>query len=215
MTTSCAATSTSRTRRSTCKNWKSNRKNSGFLPEERAWLDRVFGELKWVDSFREVDPRPEQYTWWSNRGQARAKNVGWRIDYQIASPRLAGRAKCGIDLPRPLVLGPRAAHDGLRAVNSAAPRLSGTLLPYGSGNRSPPSSSGCPSGFPYAMIGATLTTRLAQDGIDKRTITALRARVCLVYNLKVFWAWIVDGVRIPLLGRLGQRCPGCCSRASP
>ena len=75
------------------KNWKSNRKNSGFLPEERAWLDRVFGELKWVDAFREVDPRPEQYTWWSNRGQARAKNVGWRIDYQIASPRLAGRAR--------------------------------------------------------------------------------------------------------------------------
>jgi exodeoxyribonuclease-3 len=75
------------------RNWKSNRKNSGFLPEERAWLDRLFGELKWVDAFREVDPRPDQYTWWSNRGQARAKNVGWRIDYQIASPRLAGRAK--------------------------------------------------------------------------------------------------------------------------
>ena len=75
------------------KNWKSNQKNSGFLPEERAWLDRVFGELKWVDSFREVDVRPEQYTWWSNRGQARAKNVGWRIDYQIASRSLAGRAR--------------------------------------------------------------------------------------------------------------------------
>ncbi|MGH8197059.1 MAG: exodeoxyribonuclease III [Steroidobacteraceae bacterium] len=75
------------------KNWKSNQKNSGFLPEERAWLDRVFGELKWVDAFREVDQRPEQYTWWSNRGQARAKNVGWRIDYQIASNSLAGRAR--------------------------------------------------------------------------------------------------------------------------
>jgi exodeoxyribonuclease-3 len=75
------------------KNWRSNRKNSGFLPEERAWLDRVFGKLKWVDAFREVDARPEQYTWWSNRGQARAKNVGWRIDYQIVSPRLAGRAR--------------------------------------------------------------------------------------------------------------------------
>ena len=75
------------------KNWRSNRKNSGFLPEERAWLDRVFGELKWVDAFREIDQRPEQYTWWSNRGQARAKNVGWRIDYQIASPRLAGCAR--------------------------------------------------------------------------------------------------------------------------
>ncbi len=63
---------------------------------------------------------------------------------------------------------------------------------------------GVSSGFPYAMIGATLTTRLAQDGIDKRTITAF-ALAFLVYNLKVFWAWIVDGVRIPMLGRLGQR----------
>jgi PAT family beta-lactamase induction signal transducer AmpG len=63
---------------------------------------------------------------------------------------------------------------------------------------------GVSSGFPYAMIGATLTTRLAQDGIDKQTITAF-SLAFLVYNLKVFWAWIVDGVRIPLLGRLGQR----------
>jgi PAT family beta-lactamase induction signal transducer AmpG len=63
---------------------------------------------------------------------------------------------------------------------------------------------GVSSGFPYAMIGATLTTRLAQDGIDKRTITAFTLAF-LVYNLKVFWAWVVDGVRIPLLGRLGQR----------
>ena len=63
---------------------------------------------------------------------------------------------------------------------------------------------GVSSGFPYAMIGATLTTRLAQDGIDKRTITAFTFAF-LVYNLKVFWAWVVDGVRIPVLGRLGQR----------
>jgi MFS transporter, PAT family, beta-lactamase induction signal transducer AmpG len=63
---------------------------------------------------------------------------------------------------------------------------------------------GVSSGFPYAMIGATLTTRLAQDGIDKRTVTAFTLAF-LVYNLKVFWAWIVDGIRIPLLGRLGQR----------
>jgi exodeoxyribonuclease-3 len=68
------------------KNWRGNQKNSGFLPEERAWLTRVFDELGWVDVFRRVDPRPEQYTWWSNRGQAWAKNVGWRIDYQIATP---------------------------------------------------------------------------------------------------------------------------------
>jgi MFS transporter, PAT family, beta-lactamase induction signal transducer AmpG len=63
---------------------------------------------------------------------------------------------------------------------------------------------GISSGFPYAMIGATLTTRLAQDGIDKRTITAF-ALAFLVYNLKVFWAWMVDGVRLPLLSGLGQR----------
>ncbi|MBB3859051.1 PAT family beta-lactamase induction signal transducer AmpG [Novosphingobium hassiacum] len=63
---------------------------------------------------------------------------------------------------------------------------------------------GVSSGFPYAMIGATLTTRLAQDGIDKKTVTAFTLAF-LVYNLKVFWAWTVDGVRLPLLGRLGQR----------
>ena len=74
-------------------NWRGNRKNSGFLPEERAWLTAVFDEVGWVDVFRRVDPRPRQYTWWSNRGQAWAKNVGWRIDYQIATPRLAATAR--------------------------------------------------------------------------------------------------------------------------
>jgi len=71
------------------KNWKSNQKNSGFLPEERAWLTRVIDEIGFVDVFRQLDPRPEQYTWWSNRGQAWAKNVGWRIDYQMATPGIA------------------------------------------------------------------------------------------------------------------------------
>ena len=75
------------------KNWRSNQKNSGFLPEERAWLSRVFDELGYVDVFRTLDPAPERYTWWSNRGQAWAKNVGWRIDYQIATPGIAARAK--------------------------------------------------------------------------------------------------------------------------
>ncbi|MFO1310957.1 MAG: exodeoxyribonuclease III [Burkholderiales bacterium] len=74
-------------------NWRSNQKNSGFLPEERAWLSRVFDELGFVDVFRKVDPRPAQYTWWSNRGQAWAKNVGWRIDYQIATPGIAAQAQ--------------------------------------------------------------------------------------------------------------------------
>jgi len=77
------------------KNWKGNLKNSGFLPEERAWMTRVFDELGWVDVYRRLHPDAtgESYTWWSNRGQAWAKNVGWRIDYQIATPGIAARAK--------------------------------------------------------------------------------------------------------------------------
>ena len=74
------------------KNWRGNQKNSGFLPEERAWMDALFGAAGFVDAFRRVNPQPEQYTWWSNRGQAWAKNVGWRIDYQVATPGLADRA---------------------------------------------------------------------------------------------------------------------------
>jgi exodeoxyribonuclease III len=75
------------------RNWKSNQKNSGFLPEERAWMDELFGDAGYVDAFREVNAEPDQYTWWSNRGQAWAKNVGWRIDYQVASPGLKGAAR--------------------------------------------------------------------------------------------------------------------------
>ncbi len=75
------------------RNWRSNQKNSGFLPEERAWLTEVFERVGWVDVFRRLDPRPDQYTWWSNRGQAWAKNVGWRIDYQIATPGIAAKAR--------------------------------------------------------------------------------------------------------------------------
>ncbi len=74
------------------KNWRSNQKNSGFLPEERAWLTGVFQELGFVDVFRQLNPNPDQYTWWSNRGQAYAKNVGWRIDYHIATPGIAAKA---------------------------------------------------------------------------------------------------------------------------
>ena len=74
------------------KNWKSNQKNSGFTPEERAWLTHIFDDLGFVDVFRQVDDRPDQYTWWSARGQAWAKNVGWRIDYHIATPGIAATA---------------------------------------------------------------------------------------------------------------------------
>ena len=75
------------------KNWRANQRNSGFLPHERAWLDELFDGLGFHDAFRQVDAAPERYTWWSNRGQAWSKNVGWRIDYQIASPKLAAAAR--------------------------------------------------------------------------------------------------------------------------
>jgi len=73
------------------KNWRSNQKNSGFLPHERAWLDTLFDEVGFVDGYRALHPTLEgdAYTWWSNRGNAYANNVGWRIDYQIVSPSLA------------------------------------------------------------------------------------------------------------------------------
>ena len=74
------------------KNWRSNQKNSGFLPHEREWMTDLFERVGFVDAFRQVDPREEQYTWWSNRGQAFARNVGWRIDYQVASAGLAASA---------------------------------------------------------------------------------------------------------------------------
>ena len=76
------------------KNYKGNKKNSGFLPEERAWLTTLFDQVGWVDVYRQLHPNTtdESYTWWSNRGQAWAKNVGWRIDYQIATPAIASKA---------------------------------------------------------------------------------------------------------------------------
>ena len=76
------------------RNFKGNKKNSGFLAEERAWLSHLFSEVGWVDVYRNLYPNKgeEGYTWWSNRGQAWAKNVGWRIDYQIANYGLAKKA---------------------------------------------------------------------------------------------------------------------------
>jgi len=77
------------------KNWKGNLKNSGFLPEKRAWMTRLLDEAGMVDVHRTLQPEAggEAYTWWSNRGQAYAKNVGWRIDYHLASPALAETAR--------------------------------------------------------------------------------------------------------------------------
>ena len=77
------------------KNWKSNQKNSGFLPDERAWMTRLLSEAGLVDVYRQLHPTAtdEAYTWWSNRGQAYAKNVGWRLDYHLATPAWAAKAR--------------------------------------------------------------------------------------------------------------------------
>jgi exodeoxyribonuclease-3 len=77
------------------KNWKGNIKNSGFLPEERAWMTQLFDRVGFVDVYRHLCPNTEDecYTWWSQRGQAYAKNVGWRIDYQIATPGIGSKAQ--------------------------------------------------------------------------------------------------------------------------
>ena len=75
------------------KNWKGNQKNSGFLPDERAWMTHLLDEIGLVDVFRRLNDKADQYTWWSNRGQAWAKNVGWRLDYHLATPGLAAKAR--------------------------------------------------------------------------------------------------------------------------
>jgi len=75
------------------KNWRANQKHSGFLPEERQWLDQLFDELGFVDAFRLVNQEAEQYTWWSHRGRAWEKNVGWRIDYHVITPGLKPTVK--------------------------------------------------------------------------------------------------------------------------
>jgi exodeoxyribonuclease-3 len=74
------------------KNWKPNQKNSGFLPHERAWLDKLYDEAGFVDAFRQIN-NEAVYTWWSNRGQAWANNVGWRLDYHVVTPGLVPTIK--------------------------------------------------------------------------------------------------------------------------
>ncbi len=83
------------------KNWKQNRKNSGFLPDERAWLDQVFDQ-HWVDAFRSYNQASDQYTWWSYRSGARQRNVGWRIDYQVVSSPLIDRVESAHIMPTPV-----------------------------------------------------------------------------------------------------------------
>ncbi len=81
------------------KNWRANQGNSGFLPEERAWMGSLLEEQGWVDSFRALHPELAAYTWWSNRGRARENNIGWRLDYQLVTPQLA-RAVRGAEICR-------------------------------------------------------------------------------------------------------------------
>ncbi|NQV71459.1 MAG: exodeoxyribonuclease III [Pseudohongiella sp.] len=73
------------------KNWRANQKNSGFLPEEREWLDTLYDRVGYADAFRLVNQEADQYSWWSNRGQARANNVGWRLDYQLVTPGIVDK----------------------------------------------------------------------------------------------------------------------------
>ena len=75
------------------KNFKANQKNSGCLPQERAWLDTLFGEMGWVDGFRVINQAPSEYTWWSNRGRSWDNNVGWRIDYQVITSDLRDKVR--------------------------------------------------------------------------------------------------------------------------
>jgi len=85
------------------KNPKANRKNSGFLPEERAWLDLIFSRLGFVDAFRQVNTQPDQYTWWSGRHPtARERNIGWRLDYQVVTPRLGARVTAASIASKPI-----------------------------------------------------------------------------------------------------------------
>ena len=75
------------------RNWRGNKKNSGFLPEERDWLTTLFDKHRYIDTFRALPQEEHEYTWWSNRGQAWANNTGWRIDYQIATPGIGKKVK--------------------------------------------------------------------------------------------------------------------------
>ena len=105
------------------KNWRGNRKNSGFLPEERAWLEQLLVSEGWVDTHRALKPEVAEYTWWSNRGNAYQNDVGWRIDYQIASPNLAGVARA-VSVHRT----PRFSDHAPLVVDYDLPRLSGCAV---------------------------------------------------------------------------------------
>ena len=208
---SCAATGTSRTSEIDLKNWRSNQKNSGFLPEERAWLTRVFDELGFVDVFRRVDPRPEQYTWWSNRGQAWAKNVGWRIDYQIATPGIAAQGDGGGDLHEPALLRPRAADHRLRL--RADGRSAGRLIAPCCASPTSPS----PAARKRLLEGANLTVHAGHKvglvGAERlRQVEPVRAdprraatRTPASVELPAAWTIAHVAQETPAVARAGDR----------
>ena len=195
------------------RNWRSNQKNSGFLPEERAWLDELFGDVQYVDAFREVNPEPDQYTWWSNRGQAWAKNVGWRIDYQVLAPAAARQRRKRGDLQAAALLRPRAARDRLRPVSATRPRREAVVARVGRRRAGVRRTRAWPamlflgfsSGLPFLLVFSTLSAWLRESGIERATIGML-SWVGIIYTIKFFWAPVVDRLRLPVLHRLlGRR----------
>src|SRR5947207_1996277 len=186
-------------------NWRSNQKNPGFLPEERAWMDRLFGPAGYVDAFREVRPEPGLYTWWSNRGQARAKNVGWRIDYQVVSADLAGRARAAT-IYKERRFSDHAARHGLRALS--APTLSATRAGGEPRLREVLASPkmlailflGAASGFPNHITESALQAWLKDAGVSAATIGVM-SYVALPYLLKFLWAPLIDRYPLPWLCR--------------
>ena len=207
-----AATGTSRTRPWTSATRAANQKNSGFLPEERAWLTQLFGEHGWVDSYRHLHPDGQDYTWWSQRGAARAKNVGWRIDYQVVSPNLRDRLKSCQISPEPQILRSRPLRGGTRMTQTDDRRrrrrdyrgAAGLRRAFGTPSALTMLFLGFGSGLPFLLVGGTLSTWLRDVGFDLAAI-GLISYISFFYVLKFLWAPLVDRFPVPLLGRLGRR----------
>ena len=200
------------------RNWKANQKNSGFLPEERAWLDELFGDVRYVDAFREVNPDPDHYTWWSNRGQAWDEER--RLAHRLpgAEPRAARQRAQRGHLQGAALFRPRAAHRDVRPVRTP---------PTQAHRRRPPKPwwrgwvdalraykhprvlamlfLGFSAGLPFMLVFSTLSAWLREAGIERATIGML-SWVGIIYSVKFFWAPVVDRLQLPLLHRLlGRR----------
>ena len=200
------------------RNWRSNQKNSGFLPEERVWLDELFDEVRYVDAFRERNAEPDQYTWWSNRGQAWAKNVGWRIDYQVLSPRSRQRSRGRHPQAQrfsdhaPLTIDYDLERAGRR---QAAVEASSVWRGWLERSRiSPPAragllflgfSAGCRScGVTHCRRGC------ANSAIDRRRSACSPGSVSLYAQF--FWAPVVVRLRFPVSAAArAAAAAGCCS----